>query len=407
MAGDGMPDQPGPRRQTEVYMQGMADVTPDVPVAFEELEEAALEVLDGAAYDYVAGGAGGESTVDYNRTAFDRWRLVPRFLRDVEDRDLSTTLFGTEIPAPVLLAPVGVQSIIHEEGELATARAASDLGLPVILSSASSETLEDVADELGGAPGWFQLYWPTDREIAASFVERAEEADYEAIVVTVDTPMLAWRERDVDRAYLPFLDGEGIANYLSDPAFLDRLDTPPEENELAAIREFVDVFGDPSLTFGDLSWLRDQTDLPILVKGLLHPDDATQAVEHGADGVVVSNHGGRQVDRAVPALDALPAVAAAVGDDATVLFDSGIRRGADVLIALALGADAVLLGRPYVYGLAVDGENGVRAVCENLLADLDLTLGLCGRTNLDGVDRSTLLAAGEFPASRGPESGPR
>ncbi|MHB9286883.1 lactate 2-monooxygenase [Halobacteriales archaeon Cl-PHB] len=407
MTDDGMPDQPGPRRQTEVYMQGMADVTPDVPVSFADLEGAALEVLEDDAYDYVAGGAGGESTVEFNRTAFDRWRLVPRFLRDVAERDPSTELFGTDLPAPVLLAPIGVQSIVHEDGELATARAASELGIPAILSSASSNTLEDVSAELEGAPGWFQLYWPTDRDVAASFVARAEDAGYEAIVVTVDTPMLAWRERDIDRAYLPFLDGEGIANYLTDPAFLDRLDTPPEANELVAIQEFIEVFGDPTLTFDDLAWLREQTDLPIVVKGLLHPDDARQAVDHGADGVIVSNHGGRQVDRAVPALDALPAVAAAVGDEATVLFDSGIRRGADVLVALALGAEAVLLGRPYVYGLAIDGENGVRAVGENLLADFDLTLGLCGCTSLDDVDRSILLEAGEFPATRSQESGRR
>ena len=389
-----MPDQPGPRRQTEIFMEGMADVTPDVPISYEALEEAALAALDSDAYDYVAGGAGSEAAVSHNRVAFEQWRLHPRQPCDVADRDLSVELLGRELPAPVCLAPVGVQTILHEEGELASARAAADLELPFTMSSAASETLEDVADELGDAPGWFQLYWPSDRAIAESFVDRAEDAGYEAIVVTVDTPMLAWRERDRHDAFLPFLDGEGIANYVEDPAFRDRLDVPPEENELAAIQEFVDVFGNPSLTVEDVGWLCDRTDLPVVVKGVLHGADATALVEAGADAIWVSNHGGRQVDRAVAALDALPAVAAAVGDRVPVVFDSGIRRGADVLVALALGADAVAVGRPYAYGLAVDGTNGVRTVLENLLADLDLTLGLCGRPTVAEVDRDLLVRAG-------------
>jgi lactate 2-monooxygenase len=394
MTDDGMPDQPGPQRLTEIFMQGMADVTPAVPVDYEGLREAALATLDEAASDYVAGGAGGERGVDNNRAAFARWRLHPRQPRDVAERDLSVDLLGEERRAPVCLAPVGVQSILHDEAELASARAAADLGLPYTVSSAASETLEDVADALGEGAGWFQLYWPADRDLAESFVDRAETAGYEAIVLTVDTPMLGWRERDVDNAYLPFLDGEGIANYLADPVFRDRLDVPPEANELAAIQEFVDVFGNPSLTVDDVDWLCERTSLPVIVKGVLHTDDAVDLVDAGATGVWVSNHGGRQVDRAVAALDALPSIGAAVGDDATVLFDSGIRRGADVLTALALGADAVAVGRPYAYGLAVDGEDGVRAVLENLLADLDLTLGLCGRASVDAVDRDLLVRAG-------------
>jgi lactate 2-monooxygenase len=394
MTDDGMPDQPGPQRLTEIFMEGMADVTPDVPVDYEGLQEAALATLDEAAYDYVAGGAGGERGVDNNRAAFARWRLHPRLPRDVAERDLTVDLLGSDRCAPVSLAPIGVQSILHEEGELASARAAADLGLPYTVSSAASETLEDVADALGEGAGWFQLYWPADRDLAESFLDRAETAGYEAIVLTVDTPMLGWRERDVDNAYLPFLDGEGIANYLADPVFRDRLDVPPEENELAAIQEFVDVFGNPSLTVDDVRWLCERTSLPVIVKGVLHADDAVDLVDAGAAGVWVSNHGGRQVDRAVAALDALPSIGAAVGDEATVLFDSGIRRGADVLTALALGADAIAVGRPYAYGLAVDGEDGVRAVLENLLADLDLTLGLCGRASVDAVGRDLLVRAG-------------
>jgi len=287
----------------------------------------------------------------------------------------------------VVLAPIGVQSIIHEDGELGAAEAARDVGVPMCLSSASSETLEDVSEELGETPKWFQLYWSKNRDVAASFVSRAEDAGYEALVVTLDTPMMGWRERDVSHGYLPFLDGEGVANYLSDPAFRDLLTDPPEENLDAALSEFLDVFGDASLTWDDLDWLTDQTDLPVVLKGILHPDDARKAVEKGAEGVVVSNHGGRQVDNAIGALDALPGIVDEIGDDADVLFDSGIRRGADAIVALALGADTVLLGRPYAYGLALDGAEGVREVLKNFLADLDLTLALTGHTTVDDLDR--------------------
>ena len=394
MTDDGMPDQPGPRRQTEIYMEGLADVTPDVPVRYDRLERAALDAMDDEAAGYVAGGAGGGETMDANREAFRKWYIRPAMLRDVEERDRSVELFGQAYDAPVLLAPIGVLSIVHDAAEGAVAEAAADLGLPMILSTAASTELETVAERLDAAAGrgWFQLYWSSDRAITSSLVDRAERAGYEALVVTVDTPLLSWRERDIEDAYLPFLDGEGLANYVSDPAFLDRLDADPSENELAAVREFVDVFGDPSLTWDDLDWLTDQTDLPVVVKGVLRSDDAARAVKAGAEGVVVSNHGGRQVDRAIPALDALPEVVARIGDDAAVLFDSGIRRGSDAIVALALGADAVLLGRPYVYGLALDGADGVRAVCRNFLADLDLTMGLAGQDSVAGIDRSLLRA---------------
>ena len=390
MADDGPPDQPGPSRQVEVYMQGMADITPDLPVGFEELEARALEALDERAYDYVAGAAGAERTKRANDDAFEDHRILPRMMGGVGERDLSVELFGETYDYPVLLAPIGVQSILHEDGERGTAEAARDLGVPLVVSSASDTTLEDLAEDLGDAPKWFQLYWSADPDVADSFVTRAEDAGYDALVVTLDTPLLSWRERDVDSAYLPFLDGEGIANYLADPAFRDRLSAPPEENELVAIKEFVDVFGNPNLTWEDLAGLCERTDLPVVPKGVLHPDDARAAVDAGADALVVSNHGGRQVDNAVPALEMLPEVVDEVGSEVPVLFDSGVRRGADVLVAMALGADAVLLGRPYAYGLALGGADGVREVCENLLADLDLTLGLCGLDDVDDVDESLL-----------------
>jgi isopentenyl diphosphate isomerase/L-lactate dehydrogenase-like FMN-dependent dehydrogenase len=310
-------------------------------------------------------------------------------LRDVSERDLSTDVLGTRLPAPVMLAPVGVLGIVHQEGELAVARAASSLGVPFVLSTASSNTLEDVAEAAGEGPRWFQLYWPNDQEIAASFVARAEKAGYTAIVVTLDVPQLAWRPRDLQGAFLPFLTGEGIANYVADPAFLAQLDEPPDQNPTGAVLKWVSVFPHPTLTWDRLAWLREQTSLPILLKGVLHPKDARKAVKAGVDGIIVSNHGGRQVDGAIATLDALPAVVDEAGD-LPVLLDSGVRTGADAVKALALGARAVLLGRSYAFGLGVGGEEGVRHVLRSFLAELELTMALSGLTRISEIDRSIL-----------------
>jgi len=380
-------------RQMEIYQAGMAGRTPEQPVSLEELDRRAQSVLDPAAYDYVAGGAGSEDTVRANREAFRRWRIVPRFLRDVSRRDLGVDVLGMRLPVPLLLAPIGVLSIIHKEADLAVARAARSLGVPLILSTASSTTMEDVAAAMGDAPRWFQLYWPKDDELAASFLHRAQRAGYGAIVVTLDTFLLGWRERDLQRAYLPFLRGDGLANYLSDPVFRERVGGDPRSNPVGALEFFLRVFSDPARTWSDFERLRQVTKLPLLVKGVLHPDDARRAVDHGAAGVIVSNHGGRQLDGCIAALDALPGVVASVGDRTTVLFDSGIRRGSDVFKALALGARCALVGRPYCLGLAVGGEPGVRAVLSNLIADLDLTLGLAGYASCAEVDRASLVEA--------------
>ena len=381
----------GVQRQMEVYQNGLAGHKPAQPFAAEELEERARAVLPVPAYVYVAGGAGGEETVRANRDAFRRWRIVPRFLRDVSRRDLGVELLGQSLPAPVLLAPVGVQSMLHPEAELAVARAARSLGVPMVLSCVSSTPLEKVAEALGDSPRWFQLYWPKDPALAASLVGRAERAGYSAVVVTLDTYLYGWRERDLQHAWLPFAHGLGIANYLTDPVFRAALPAPPEKDPAAAARHFLAVVSNPALTWDDLSWLRRQTRLPILLKGILHADDARRTLEHGAAGVIVSNHGGRQVDGAVASLDALPAVAEAVAGRVAVLFDGGIRRGADVFKALALGARAVLLGRPYLWGLAVGGEAGVREVLRNLLADTELTLGLAGCASFAEVGRENLV----------------
>jgi lactate 2-monooxygenase len=382
--------------QYEIYLEGVGGKLPDLPTSYAELEERSREKLSGEAFGYVAGGAGEEATVRSNRAAFDRWRIVPRMLIDVSERDLRTTVLGVEMPAPIMLAPVGVMSIVHQEAELAVARAARELGLPMVLSNAASTTMEDVAAELGDSPRWFQLYWPTSNELAASFVARAEEAGYSAIVVTLDTRLLAWRPRDLSRGYLPFLKGEGVANYLQDPVFRAALDKTPEEDPQAAIGHWATLFANPRLRWDDLAFLRDHTDLPIVLKGVLHPDDARRAVELGVHGLIVSNHGGRQVDGSVAALEALPEVVEAVPDDVPVLFDSGIRTGADVLKALALGARAVLVGRPYVWGLALGGEQGVRQVLRGLLADFDLTLALSGYTTPSDAGQHALRRADAF-----------
>jgi isopentenyl diphosphate isomerase/L-lactate dehydrogenase-like FMN-dependent dehydrogenase len=329
-----------------------------------------------------------------NLAAFARWEIVPRMLRDVSSRDLSTSILGTALPAPVLLAPVGVQSIVHPEAELAVGRAAGALGVPAILSTAASHSMEQVAEAMGEAARWYQLYWPRDRELAASFVARAGEAGYGAIVVTLDTWMLGWRPRDLRGAYLPFLKGEGVANYFSDPVFRAALERPPEEDPGPAIGHWALQFANPTVTWADLAWLREQTALPIVLKGILHPEDALRALECGVDGLIVSNHGGRQVDGSIGALDALPAVREAVGGEAPVLFDSGIRTGADVFKALALGADAVCLGRPFVWGLALAGQAGVEHVLRCLLAELDLTLALSGYTAPSQLDPLALRRAG-------------
>ncbi|WCB94434.1 Lactate 2-monooxygenase [Baekduia alba] len=372
--------------QYEIYLQGLAGQTPDLPVAWDALERAAAAKLDEGARGYVFGGAGSEDTQRENVEALARWRIVPRMLRDVSTRDVRTTVFATTMPAPVLLSPVGVQSIIHPEGELAVARAAGELGVPMVASTASSHTLEDIAQAGGaGAPRWFQLYWPKDDDLTASFVGRAEAAGYEAIVVTLDTPLLAWRPRDLQGAYLPFLKSVGIANYLADPVFRAALAKPPEEDPQAAVGHFVGQFSNPAATWDGIDRIRSLTRLPIVLKGINHPDDAREARARGVDGVLVSNHGGRQVDGAQAAIDALPGVVEAVGDDLTVLFDSGIRSGADVLKAIALGADATLVGRPYLWGLALAGADGVKTVLRSLLAELDLTLALSGHRALDTV----------------------
>jgi lactate 2-monooxygenase len=379
----------GSQIQNAIYVSGESPW----PITPEEWETRAAEVLDPGPFDYIAGGAGSEATMRANLEAFERRRLRPRMLTGNSERDISVEVLGTSSPAPFLLAPIGVLSIAHAEGELAVARAAAATDVPIVLSCAASHSIEAVAEAMGEAQRWFQLYWVNDRDVVVSLVERAEAAGYGAIVVTLDTLTLGWRPRDLRKAYLPFVTGEGCAQFFSDPVFRSRLERPPEDDMLAAAVAMLATFPNLGLTWGDLAWLRDRTKLPLLVKGVLTGEDAQRARECGVDGIVVSNHGGRQVDGAVAALDALVEVREAVGPEAVVLMDGGIRRGADVLKALALGADAVLLGRPYAYALAVGGQEGVETMIRHLMAETDLTLALLGGTRAADLDSSWIAAS--------------
>jgi len=422
---------PGRARQGEVYRAGVLGRRPTVPADPAELERRARRAMSRRAWAYVAGGAGTGSTVRVNRAAFERHRLLPRMAAGHALRDLSTTLLGRRLPSPVLLAPVGAAGLVARDSDLAVARAAAGLGTPYIVSNQGCSPMEDVARSMGGTPWWFQLYWSTDEELVDSLLRRAEASGAQAVVVTVDTTMLGWRPQDLDLGSLPFSQGIGIAQYTSDPRFqqlvaervaaadpgrgrdvevtlgalrsllsISRQHPGPLRDNLrspvprAAVETFLDIYSNPGLTWEHLATLPSRTRLPVVVKGVLHPDDARRAVDLGASGVVVSNHGGRQVDGAVASLDALGGVRAAVGARTAVILDSGVRTGADVVKALALGADAVALGRPYVYGLALDGGAGVRDVVTNVLAELDLTLGLCGLGSVAEVGPELLADAG-------------
>jgi lactate 2-monooxygenase len=378
----------GTQVQNEIYISGESPW----PIGAEDWEARAAAALEPGPFGYIAGGAGEEGTMRANREAFDRRRLRPRMLTGNVERDLSVEVLGTRSPFPFFLAPVGVLSIAHPDGELAPARAAAEAGVPFVLSTAASHSIEEVATAMGDGPRWFQLYWVNDREIVASLVGRAAAAGYSAIVVTLDTLVLGWRPRDLRHAYLPFREGEGIAQFTSDPVFRSRLSVPPEEDPLVAAGTMLALFPNLGLTWQDLAWLREQTALPLLVKGVLTAEDARIAVASGVDGVIVSNHGGRQVDGSVAALDALAEVRVALGTEAVVLMDGGIRSGADIVKALAVGADAALIGRPYVYGLAVGGKDGVSAVLTQLAAETDLTLALAGGASVRDPDSAWIAA---------------
>ena len=413
-------------RQRQIYISGISGGRPPLPTDLNDLEAAARSVMTPQAFAYIAGGAGVGKTILNNRSAFDTVSILPRMLRDVSHRDTSIELFGRKLAAPLLLSPVGVLDMAHKEADLGVARATAETGIPMIFSNQASRSMEACSAVMGDGPRWFQLYWSKSDELVSSLLSRAEACGCEAIVVTLDTTLLGWRIQDLDQGYLPFLRGKGIAQYTSDPVFqqlLDQADTgespKPDKisfatiqtlleqisnypgkfwqtlrsrRSMAAVRTFINIYSRPSLSWDNLAFLREKTSLPILLKGILHPEDARMAIDHGMDGIIVSNHGGRQVDGAIGSFNALPAVVDAVAGQVPILLDSGVRTGADVFKALAVGATAVCIGRPFVYGLALGGKQGVKEVIYNLWADFELTMGLAGCRNVAEIDRDSIIS---------------
>lgn len=368
--------------QMEIYLAGLRGEQPRYPMAYAETERRAKETLPPWIISYVAGGAGNERTQRVNVEAFDRWGIMPRMMRAATDRELGVDLCGISLPSPLMMAPIGVIGICTQDfhGDLATAQAAARTGVPMIASTLMQDPLEQVAAELGDTPGLFQLYTPRDREIAESLVRRAERAGFQALVVTADTWVTGWRPRDLSTANFPQLRGYCLANYFSDEVFRSRLAAPPEEDLAAAVALFGAVFGQ-SLTWEDLDWLRSITDLPVLVKGICDPDDARRAIDAGVDGIYCSNHGGRQADGGLPALQLLPKVVDAAGD-VPVVFDSGVRSGSDVVKALAMGARAVAIGRPYAYAAALGGADAIEHCLRSFLAEADLCMAVDGYASI-------------------------
>lgn len=426
----------GRARQSAIYRRGTLGQPPRVPTDPDELAARAHDAMSEQARAYVNGGAGAGATVRANRAAFDRWQIVPRMLHGTTSRDLTTEILGTPLVAPVMLAPVGAAELVAPDSDLDIARGAAAAGTPYVVSTQGCSPMEETAQAMGNVPWWFQLYWSVDEPLVDSLIGRAEAAGAKALVVTLDTTMLGWRTQDLDLGSLPFSQGIGIAQYTSDPRFMELVkervaaagDEPsplagtrgteklvaaasgartllsqarrhpggtrdnlrsPEPR--AAVETFLDIYSNPGLSWTHIETLRERTRLPVLLKGVLHPDDAQRAVDSGIDGIIVSNHGGRQVDRSIAALDALVAIRDRVGPEPVVLLDSGIRTGADVFVALALGADATLLGRPHIYGLALDGADGVRDVIDNVIAELDLTMGLVGAASIRDITRDAFL----------------
>lgn len=424
-----VPPGRGRDRQTAVYRDGVLGRRPRVPVDADALQAAARRRMSRRARAYVDGGAGTGATMRHNREAFDRWRVVPRMLRGTTRRDLSTRVLGTDLPAPLLLAPVGAGELVRPDSDLLIARGAAATGTPYVFSSQGCNPMEDTAAAMGTTPFWYQLYWSTHEPLVDSMIQRAEALGAQALVVTLDTTVLGWRPRDLDLGSLPFARGEGIAQYTSDPRFLDlvrervaRADGPAEKVDVtltavrsllsmsrrypgrlldnlrspeprAAVETFLATYSNPALSWDHVATLSQRTSLPVVLKGVLHPDDAERALEAGVDALVVSNHGGRQVDRSIASLDALVGIRDRVGTGPTLLLDSGVRTGADVAVALALGADACLLGRPHLYGLALAGAAGVAEVVENVVAELDLTMGLVGAASVADLTREVLVEA--------------
>jgi len=411
--------------QRQTYIDGMSGKLPLVPFDIQQLAKKAKEKISPEAFAYVAGGAGLEDTVRNNRSDFGKWKIIPRMLRDVSVRDTSIELFGKKISSPLLLSPVGVLDLAHKEADIGVAKAADETNISMIFSNQASAPMEATSKVMGNSSRWFQLYWSKSNDLVASLVQRAEACGCSAIVITLDATMLGWRIQDLDLAYLPFLRAKGIAQYTSDPVFQRLIDEEEEEKNqnpvkinfdtisnlielmrnypggfwqnlrskrpLKAVRKFINIYSRPSLTWEDLPFLRAHTKLPVILKGILHPEDAKKAVDVGIDGIIVSNHGGRQVDGSISTIEALPDIIKAVNGSIPVLMDGGVSGGADMFKAIALGAKAVCIGRPFVYGLALAGKQGVIEVINNFKADFELTMGLAGCRSVSEISKEMLV----------------
>ncbi len=371
--------------QNEIYNAGLQGILPEFPVDFATLEKRAHEALGPSLTNYVAGGCGDEHTQDSNSSAFHHWGMIPRMMVDAQERDLSIELFGMKLPTPLFMAPIGLtgEATQDKHGDIAAAQASAATGVPLCASTLANDSMEDVHAACSDTPGFFQLYTPRHKGLAESLIGRAEAAGYKALVVTLDTWVTGWRPRDLNASNFPQLRGKVLHNYFCDPVFRSLLEKPPEEDPKTAIMTWAATFGQV-LTWDDMKWLKSVTKLPIVLKGICHPDDAKKAVDTGADGIYCSNHGGRQANGGIATIDLLEDVVKASGD-VPVLFDSGIRSGTDVVKALALGATAVGVGRPYTYGLALGGANGAEFVLRSILAEADLLMAVNGYPTLEAV----------------------
>lgn len=410
-----------------MYIRGAAGYGSAIPFDFESLEKAALEKMSRRGFDYVKTGAGRESTVRNNRSSFERHLIIPRVMRDVSKLNTQTKIPGAELQTPLLLAPVGVLDLASLNGDVKVARAASNLDIPMIISNQASQSMEEIGRSAGSSTRWMQIYWSKNDDLVRSFINRAEKSGCSALVFTLDTTKLGWRERDLNNAYLPFLEGRGIAQYVSDPVFNKDLDAyqangtaPPfgkrslytlfqlaknypgstlgnlfDKRPIYSVRKFIDIYSNPALNWSHIERARGWTDLPIYIKGILHPEDVLKAIDLGIDGIIVSNHGGRQVDGAISSLEAMIDIRKKIGRDFPLVLDSGIRNGQDIVKALALGADAVSIGRPYVYALAIAGQKGVAAYIQNLHADFELNMALSGSKNIEEVKAIKLKRSNE------------
>lgn len=410
------------RRQRKIYLDGFAGKKPLTPVSYADLEAKARTRLSPEAFAYLAGGAGRESTIEHNRTALDGIKIHPRMLGGVQEVRMQLPWRGHTLPAPLMLAPIGVLELAHRDGDLAEARACAELKIPMIISSQASHPMEAIAKELGDSPRLFQLYYSKSRELSQSFIRRAEAIGCSAIVVTLDTTMLGWRLRDLQLGYNPFIMGKGIAQYYSDPVFNALPDPLRDVNAKPSITpelilnlirvcqripggfiqnlkgnkalntatKFTSIFSNPGITWSDIELIRSWTKLPIYLKGVLRTDDALKAISIGVDGIIISNHGGRQIDGAISSVEALAHISPAVKNKIDLWIDSGIRTGSDVYKCLALGATGVMVGRPYAMALACNGAQGVVDCITNIISELELNMALSGCADIDALNETMI-----------------